>query len=83
MLNVSTGETHLEGVAPYIKNNDITWGQFAKRNTLYEETVEAALAWRDRDNHIENGEGHFRSSGQLNADYDLINKSYNEPVALS
>jgi len=83
MLNVSTGETHLEGVAPYIKNNDIMWGQFAKRNTLYAETVEAALAWRDRDNNVENEEGNFRSSGELNEKYDSIDKSYNQPVAIS
>jgi len=76
MLNVSTGETHLEGVAPYIENNDITWGQFAKRNTLYAETVEAALAWRDQE---DNG----FSSGQQNQEFDAMEKSYNQPVALS
>lgn len=80
MLNVSTGETHLEGVAPYIENNDITWGSFARRNTLYAETVEAALAWRDRDLEIKES---YTSSGQQNDEFDAMKKSYNQPVALS
>ena len=80
MINVSTGETHLEGVAPYIKNNDITWGQFAKRNTLHAETVEAALAWRDNDLVVEDN---YVSDGTQNQVFEKMDKSYNQPVALS
>ena len=80
MINVSTGETHLEGVAPYIENNDITWGEFAKRNTLYAETVEAALAWRDRDIQVKDT---HTSSGQQNEAFDAMQKSYNQPIVLS
>jgi len=80
MLNVSTGETHLEGVAPYIENNDIMWGQFAKRNTLYAETVEAALAWRDQDIVVKND---YDSGGSKNIEFEKMKKSYNQPVALS
>tara|TARA_R110002012_G_scaffold8195_6_gene37851 strand:- start:21715 stop:22848 length:1134 start_codon:yes stop_codon:yes gene_type:complete len=83
MLNVSTGETHLEGVAPYIENNDITWGQFAKRKTLYAETVQAALAWRDRDVNENGSRGEYQSDGQKNASFDLEDKFYNQPIALS
>ena len=83
MLNVSTGETHLEGVAPYIKNNDITWGQFSRRKTLYAETVKAALAWRDRDVDERGSHGEYQSDGAKNQSFDKELKMYNQPIALS
>jgi len=83
MLNVSTGETHLEGVAPYIENNDITWGQFSRRKTLYAETVQAALAWRDRDVNENGAGGEYRSDGAKNQTFDKELKKYNQPIALS
>jgi len=86
MLNVSTGETHLEGVAPYIKDNTQTWGAFSKDKTLYAPTVHAALAWRDRDQ--EGDSAKFRNdpmrprSTKIN-EFDNAVKAYNQPVALS
>ena len=82
MLNVSTGETHLEGVAPYIENNDTVFGQFAKRNTLFAETVQAALAWRDRDVK-DKSDSSYQSDGEKNKTFDRAVKVYNQPVALS
>ena len=83
MLNVSTGETHLEGVAPYIEDNDITWGEFSIRKTLYAETVQAALAWRDRDVNENGVGGEYQSDGAKNKSFDKELKAYNQPVALS
>jgi hypothetical protein len=84
MINVSTAETHLEGVAPYIKDNERTWGAFSKDKCLYAETVEAALAWRDRD--VEDAKDNNALSNTthvISKEYESAVKAYNQPVALS
>jgi hypothetical protein len=80
MLNVSTGETHLEGVAPYIENNTRTWGAFSTDKCLYAETVKAALAWRDRD--VEDAKKNNPHNPMKN-EYERVVEEYNQPVALS
>lgn len=60
MLNPSTGETHLEGVGPYDGNNGIE-----------EETVEAALMWRD-------SEAMYVGNGD-----EKVKVDYNSPIAIS
>ena len=65
MLNPSTGETHLEGVAPY---ND--------RDGIEEETVEAALMWRD-------GERMYYEKIDDNGNSSKVKIDYNAPVAIT
>ena len=70
MLNPSTGETHLEGVGPY--NNSNRGG----RDGIEEETVEAALMWRDGERMYVKGVGEDGESVRKKIDY-------NAPVAIT
>jgi len=61
MINVSTDEVHLEGVGPYEDSGGIE-----------EETVEAALMWRDQEQMHQN----IR-------DGETVHHTYNAPIAIS
>jgi len=66
MLNPSTGEVHLEGVGPYNDNDGIE-----------EETVEAALMWRDREKmYIDLPSGDSGENQRVKIDY-------NAPMAIT
>ena len=66
MINPSTGESHFEGVPNYNPTNN--WG-----DRLPELTIKAALAWRDNDREIANGNS-WQSS---------TSKGYIKPVTLT
>ena len=74
MLNPSTGETHLEGVGPYNSNT------FGWSDGIEEETVEAALMWRD-------GEKMYDNKPYVNKDgvntSEKVKIDYNAPVAIT
>ena len=69
MLNPSTGETHLEGVGPYEATNSSGAG-------IEEETVEAALMWRDGERMYIKGVGEDGESVKQKIDY-------NAPLAIT
>ena len=64
MINVSTDETHLEGVGPYTPGKG--------NQGIEEETVKAALMWRDQE----------RLKG-LEVDGETVYHDYNAPVAIT
>ena len=68
MLNPSTGEIHLEGVGPY--------GNSSGRNGIEEETVEAALMWRD-------GERMYVNNTNGDGESEKIKIDYNAPMAIT
>ena len=71
MLNPSTGEVHLEGVGPY-GNSSLSNG----RNGIEEETVEAALMWRD-------GERMYVNTTTGDGESEKIKIDYNAPMAIT
>ena len=67
MINPSTGEVHLEGVGPYQDSNGIK-----------EETVEAALKWRDGDGAVDVKDGSIDRWRTNSKQFD-----YEIPVAIT
>ena len=70
MLNPSTGETHLEGVGPYNSSNT------GMRDGIEEETVEAALMWRD-------GERMYHTKVEEDGKSTKVKIDYNAPLAIT